>query len=96
MPFKKGISGNPNGRKKGTPNATTKDLRQRVQGLLENQFENIVENIEGLEPKEQINAWLKLAEFVLPKLQRTESIIDVSNLTEEEVDALFNKALEKI
>jgi len=95
MPFKKGASGNPNGRTKGMPNAITRDLRQRVQGLLEKQFDKVAANIEALEPKEQINAWIKMAEFVLPKLQRTETIIDVSKLTDEEIDALFTKALEK-
>ena len=95
MPFKKGASGNPNGRTKGTPNAITKDLRQRVQGLLEKQFDVVAANIEALEPKDQIAAWLKLAEFVLPKLQRTETVIDVSKLTDEEVEALFTKSLQK-
>jgi len=95
MAFKKGESGNPRGRTKGTPNAITKDLRERVRDLLENQFDKIAANVEALEPKDQISAWLKMAEFVLPKLTRTETTIDLSKLTDEQVDALFARALEK-
>lgn len=91
MPFKKGVSGNPNGRTKGTPNAITRELRQRVQELLEKHFDKVAANIEALEPKEQIAVWLKLAEFVLPKLQRTE--MDV--YTEEKENVLDRLPIEK-
>ena len=76
MPFTKGKSGNPNGRKVGTPNGVTGALRERVQRLLESQFERVVLDMESLEPKERVNAWLKLAEYVLPKLNRSEVLID--------------------
>jgi len=45
-----------------------------------------------LEPKDRVNAWLKLLEFALPK-QRQNAIIDVSGLSESEVDELLNRAL---
>ncbi len=95
MPFKKGESGNPNGRIKGTPNVITKDLRERVRELLESQFEQVAADLASLEPKDRVNTWLKMSEFVLPKLQRTETVFDLSKLTEEQVDALFSRALEK-
>lgn len=74
MPFTKGKSGNPNGRKAGTPNAVTGALRERVQALLDAQFERLVSDLETLEPKDRINTWLKLAEYVLPKLNRSEVV----------------------
>jgi len=95
MAFKKGESGNPRGRTKGTPNAITKDLRERVRDLLENQFDQVADDLAGLDPKERVNAWLKLAEFVLPKLQRSETVIDFSNLSEAEIDTLFERAMAK-
>jgi hypothetical protein len=67
MPFKKGASGNPNGRTKGTPNAITRDLRGMVEELLEKEFPNVIENFSKLEPKDQIVLWLKMAEFVMPR-----------------------------
>ena len=100
MPFTKGKSGNKNGRKPGTPNAVTGVLRERVQMLLESQFERVVLDMEHLEPKERVNAWLKLAEYVLPKLNRSEVVIepetnfpatfDVERLTAEESDLLLD------
>lgn len=95
MPFKKGNSGNPIGRKPGTPNQVTGDLRQRIQKLLEGNFDKLEADIMGLEPKERINAFAKLLEFAVPKLQRTETIIDLSKLSDYEIDALFQKAMSK-
>lgn len=95
MPFEKGKSGNPRGRKKGTQNAVNKDLRERVKDLLESQFEQVALDLAGLEPKDRVNAWLKLSEFVLPKLQRSETVIDFSKLSDAEIDTLFERAMAK-
>lgn len=95
MPFEKGKSGNPRGRKKGTQNAVNRDLRERVRDLLESQFDQIALDLAGLEAKDRVNAWLKLSEFVLPKLQRSETVIDFSKLSETEIDTLFEKAMAK-
>ena len=72
MPFKKGKN-KTGGRSKGTPNAVTHDLREAVRELVEGNVERIRQDLEALEPKERVSAWLKLTEFVLPKLQRTET-----------------------
>lgn len=60
------------GRAKGTPNALNRELREVVRELVEGNAERIRADLEALEPLERVNAWLKLAEFVLPKLQRSE------------------------
>jgi len=96
MPFKKGRSGNPKGRPPGTKDKAGKELRDRVRVLLENQFDRIVEDLESLEPRDRVNAWLKLLEYSIPKLQRSEIIqepaeepdFDYSNLTDEELGEL--------
>ena len=72
MPFIKGKSGNPNGRPKGATNNNIKDLRERIKLLLDSQFEQIITDLNNLEPKDRINAYVRLIEYVLPKLQRTE------------------------
>lgn len=71
MPFTKGKS-KTGGRKKGIPNAITHDLREVIRELIEGNVERIRQDLEMLDPKERVNAWLKLTEFVLPKLQRSE------------------------
>lgn len=95
MPFKKGKSGNPNGRPSGTPNAISRDLREVIQNLLESQYEQILTDLEALEPKDRVNAWIRLLDFAVPKLQRTENVIDLSKLTDEQIDNLFAKVLKK-
>ena len=72
MPFEKGKSGNPAGRKTGTLNTINRDLRERIQALLEEQFEQVAADLKGLEPKLRVEAWLKLLEFALPKLHRSQ------------------------
>lgn len=60
------------GRAKGTPNALNRELREVVRELVEGNVDRIRADLEALEPRERVSAWLKLAEFVLPKLQRSE------------------------
>lgn len=83
------------GRKKGTANAVTKDLRERIRELLESQFEQVAADLAGLDPKDRVHAWLKMSEFVLPKLQRSETVIDFSKMSDAEIDTLFERAMAK-
>lgn len=96
MPFKKGKSGNPNGRKTGTPNRVTGDLRQRIQQLLDEQFDNLQADFKALDPKERVNAFIRLLEYTTPKLQRTETTFDLSKLSEAEVETMFEMAMKKM
>lgn len=71
MPFEQGKK-KTGGRVKGMPNVVTRDLRETVRELVEGNAERIRQDIEQLTPLERVNAWIKLSEFVLPKLQRSE------------------------
>jgi len=95
MKFEKGKPKS-GGRKKGTPNAVTKDLRERIRELLESKFEQVEADFSSLEPKDRLNAWLKMSEFVLPKMQRNELSFDLSKLTDAEIETLFDKAVKKM
>jgi hypothetical protein len=72
MKFKKGQSGNPKGRPKGAKDKATADLRERVGQLLDDEFDQIKADLSELSPKERVNAWIKLLDFTLPRLQRVE------------------------
>lgn len=61
------------GRKKGTPNKDTKELRERVSDLIDNNFDSIQADLDQLEPKERLDFLIKLLEYGLPKLQRVEN-----------------------
>ena len=59
--------------RKGRPNKATSDLRKVVADLLDGNAEKIAKDIESLDPKDRVSAWLKLLEFSLPKLNRTQA-----------------------
>ena len=64
MPFEPGESGNPNGRPKGSQNKETRTLREKIDYLLEDQFEMILKDLENLKPKERKSlAFWKGTEF---------------------------------
>ena len=61
--------GNP-GKPKGAVNKTTAEEKQRIEWVLTLLDKSLEENLSKLKPKEQVELWLNLQEFVRPKLQR--------------------------
>lgn len=93
MPFNNGHE-KVGGRQKGSLNRTNKDLKSRITELVENGFEAIENDLEALEAKDRIATYLKLLEYILPKQRETK--IDISSLSEQEIDELLEKALHKL
>jgi hypothetical protein len=61
----------------GIPNKTTQSLRERVNNLLGDNWNRLLEDIEEISPKERLDFFTKLFEYSLPKLNRTE-VNDIS------------------
>ncbi|ARK12188.1 hypothetical protein A6C57_18640 [Fibrella sp. ES10-3-2-2] len=93
MVFEKGRK-KTGGRKPGSTNKASTDIKGRIAALIDNQFDRIQSDLEMMEPKDRVSAYLKFMEYVLPK--QREQKIDISTLTEEQVDALLLKALNKV
>ncbi|WP_211361135.1 hypothetical protein [Maribacter flavus] len=72
------------GRTKGTPNRNTALLRDKVNQLLEDRWDQVLEDISSLHPKDRVDTFIKLMEYALPKLNRTEMVDDTMNMTQEE------------
>lgn len=74
MPFTKGIK-KIAGRKKGTSNVVTRDIKEAFKNLLEMNLENMTEWLQRIalkNPDTAFDLMLKLAEYNIPKLSRSE------------------------
>ena len=72
---KGGESPNPNGRPMGSKNKATQAIREAYQKLTEDNLENMslwLADIAADSPKEAMEMMIKLSEYVIPKLARTE------------------------
>ena len=83
------------GREKGTPNKTTSEIKEMIAQFVGNNLEDIQENYNQLEPEKKLHFFEKVLKFVLPQQKETTKVIDVSNLTEPELDKLIDEALKK-
>lgn len=74
MPFQKGHK-LAKGRKEGTPNKVTKDIREAYKLLIEANLPNLTKWLERIamkDPERAIRILADLSEYVIPKLARTE------------------------
>ena len=57
------------GRKKGTPNRLTKEVRTVLKELVFDEISQVQHHFEKLDPKERIELLIKLMPYVCPKIQ---------------------------
>ena len=80
MAFKGGDENiNREGRPKGIPNRTTKHIREAYQKLTEDNLENMsiwLAQIAAEDPGKAMDTMIRLSEYILPKLARTELVGD--------------------
>lgn len=71
------------GRKAGVPNRDTKELRERIADLIDANFESIQADLDSLPPEKKLDVLVKLFEYALPKLNRTEIKADIAQTDAE-------------
>jgi hypothetical protein len=86
MKFQKGISGNPEGRKKGSPNRTTEQMRTMVQGFIETNWTKIQKDFDKLEPSERLKFLSSLLKHVLPA-----PLNEFENLSDEDLNKIITE-----
>ena len=79
MPFKKGESGNKDGRPKGVANKSTSKVRDAFALLLEDNLPKLRQDLESLKPDQRVRLLLDLAKYVVPQLKSTEIKGDKDN-----------------
>ena len=73
MPFKKGTSGNPTGRPKGSVSTTTKLIREHISQAIDgNKIMEMLDKIDS--PTEYINAISKLLPYSIGKVKAYEDV----------------------
>lgn len=95
MAFIKGTSGNISGRPKGSKNKAGEDLRNLISNFLEKRFEGIINDFESLEAKDRIKVYTDLLQYGLPKLQAVSNELNFENLTDEQLDEIINRLIQK-
>ena len=84
--FKKGEGGRP----KGKANRVTGNLREFINGLLDNNREQIQADFLALEGKDRIAFFEKLLKYVLPTLQ-AESLFDFEKMTDAQLNEIIKR-----
>lgn len=59
---------------KGTPNRITIELREKIQAILESEFENIEHRLNELNTKDRLEITLRLMKFAIPQLKEVQLI----------------------
>lgn len=88
MAFRKGMSGNPGGRKKGVPNKTTSEIKEIITRIVGNQLEHIEKDLDKIrksDPAEAMRLSQKFIEYVLPKQTRMDLIGEINHKVDKVV-----------
>lgn len=82
------------GRKPGTPNKVTSNLRQAVNDLIDANWGTIEKDLKKVDPKDRLTFLEKMMSYALPKLQST--TIDASVNTAARIDQLSFDQINRI
>lgn len=96
MAQKKGHTGNPKGRPKGTPNKLTSTVREWIAELIDSNRDQVEKDLKALKPIERVQMIERLMQYVVPKRQAVSAAIDFSQLTDSQLDEVVNRLTQGI
>jgi uncharacterized protein (UPF0305 family) len=79
------------GRKIGTPNKITGNLRGWLEKLIDKNRLQIQRDIKALKPKDRLQILEKFMQYTIPKMQSIQSKIDFNQLTDEQLNNVINE-----
>jgi len=68
MASKKQHTNNPNGRPAGIPNRTTREVRELLQKVIDQELDRIQADLATMDPDKRLDVLLKLLPYCLPKI----------------------------
>jgi hypothetical protein len=83
MKFEKGNKGG--GRKKGSTNKSTEEIKGAFNLLLGNNLEQLQNDLDKMKPEARFNALMSLAKYVVPQLKSSEFKFDESHFQPIEI-----------
>ena len=83
------------GRQVGSQNKITKELRERIKDFLEANFDIVQADFQQLDPDKRAYVFEKYLKFVLPALQASSIDLNISKLSDEELNQLLQTLTQK-
>ena len=74
MPYKKGQSGNPDGKQKGTKNRTSEEVRQSLLKLLDKNLAQLQRDLKAMKAKDRATLLINLARHCTPPAMNPEKL----------------------
>ena len=82
------------GRKsKRGPSKVSGQTKEKIAQLVETLFDDVMNNMDDLETKDKANLLVKLIEYEIPKRRAVESTVELSMLSDEEVNELIERIM---
>jgi len=94
MGLSKGKTNNPKGRPQGTPNKSTKEIKDLINNFISRNIDTVQNDYMRLEPKDRLLFLEKLFKYVIPT--KTDNEININNLSDNELTKLCETILNKM
>ncbi len=91
MPFKKGESGNPSGRKPGSKNKISEIIREKLSDFIDENIETIVEDFRNMKPSYRWKLFSDILPYVTPRLSATANQHSFEKMTDEELNLIIDE-----
>ena len=92
----KGKTNNPKGRPKGKPNKVTATMRENISKFCADNWNQVQEDFNQLEPKERIQLFERFLQYSIPKRTESQMKIDFEQMTEEQINEIVEQLIGKV
>lgn len=72
------------GRKAGTPNRVTKELREALKGVIDRELSQITHTLEQLPARERLDVVIKLLPYCMPRIDSINGRYDKADIWESD------------